>query len=140
MTVVPLPVAQMLHRLIQHNDGIALTPISLTRFHSRAPPGISVVDYLSRITKFTNVEPCCLLILLHYVDRVSEKLPNFTITSLTVHRFVIAAVAAGSKALCDSFCTNGRYAKVGGVNLAEMNVLEKELLQILDWRLTVSAV
>jgi len=131
-------IAHMLERLIQHNDGIALTPNSLTRFHSRAPPGISVHDYLSRITKFTNVEPCCLLILLHYIDKISEKLPTFTITSLTVHRFVIAAVAAGSKALCDSFCTNGRYAKVGGVSLVEMNVLEKELLHVLEWRLTTS--
>jgi hypothetical protein len=130
-------IASMLDRLISHNDGIALTPNALTRFHSRAPPSISVHDYLVRITKFTNVEPCCLLILLHYIDRASEQLPNFTINSLTVHRFTIAAVAAGSKAISDSFCTNGRYAKVGGVSLIEMNVLEKEFLRVLDWRLTV---
>jgi hypothetical protein len=29
---------------------------SLTRFHSRSPPNISVLDYLRRIVKYTNVE------------------------------------------------------------------------------------
>lgn len=28
----------------------------LTRFHSRSPPGISVVDYLRRIVRYTNIE------------------------------------------------------------------------------------
>lgn len=128
----------MLDRLIQHNDLIPLTQTSLTRFHSRAPPGISVHDYLLRITRYTNVEACCLLILLYYIDKITEKLAAFTISSLTVHRFLIAGVACGSKALSDSFCTNGRYAKVGGVSLVEVNLLEKEFLAAIDWRLTVS--
>ncbi|KEI36164.1 uncharacterized protein L969DRAFT_89376 [Mixia osmundae IAM 14324] len=131
-------VASMLTRLIEHNDLIPLTPTSLTRFHSRAPPGISVHDYLVRISRYTNVEPCCLLILLHYIDKICESLPAFTISSLTVHRFVIAGVAVGSKALSDSFCTNGRYARVGGVSMQEMNLLEKEFLAVIDWRLTTT--
>lgn len=127
----------MLDRLIQHNDLIPLTRPSLTRFHSRAPPGISVPEYLLRITRYTNVEACCLMILLHYIDKITERLSAFTISSLTVHRFLIAGVACGSKALSDSFCTNGRYAKVGGVSLVEINLLEKEFLAAIDWRLTV---
>lgn len=129
--------ASMLGRLITHNDRIPLTPTSLTRFHSRAPPAISVRDYLLRIARYTNVEPVCLLILLHYVDKVCTRLPTFTISSLTVHRFVIAAVSVGSKALSDSFCTNGRYARVGGIGVTEMNLLEKEFCEAIDWRLTV---
>lgn len=130
--------ASMLNRLISHNDQIPLQPSYLTRFHSRAPPTISVRDYLLRITRYTNVPSPCLLILLLYVDRISEALPNFTISSLTVHRFIIAGVACSSKALSDSFCTNGRYARVGGVGGQEMNLLEREFLEKLDWRLTVS--
>ncbi|GJN92723.1 hypothetical protein Rhopal_005759-T1 [Rhodotorula paludigena] len=128
----------MLDRLIEHNDRIPLTSTSLTRFHSRAPPNISVRDYLLRIAKFTNVEACCLLILLPYVDKVCARLSSFTISSLTVHRFLIAAVSVGSKALSDAFCTNGRYARVGGVSVVEMNLLEKEFCEALDWRLTTS--
>lgn len=66
----------MLDRLIEHNDRIPLTSNSLTRFHSRAPPNITVRDYLLRIAKYTNVEPCCLLILLPYVDKGKFPLPS----------------------------------------------------------------
>ncbi|SCV73718.1 BQ2448_6148 [Microbotryum intermedium] len=131
-------IASMLDRLIQHNDRIPLTPSSLTRFHSRAPPSINVKDYLVRIARYTNVEPCCLLILLPYVDKVCARMTTFTISSLTVHRFIITGVSVGSKALSDSFCTNGRYARVGGVSIAEMNLLEKELCEAIDWRLTTT--
>lgn len=56
---------------------------------------------------------------------------------MTVHRFIIAAISVGSKALSDAFCTNGRYARVGGISVVEMNLLEKEFCEALDWRLTV---
>ncbi|GAA5986573.1 hypothetical protein JCM11641_003679 [Rhodosporidiobolus odoratus] len=131
-------ISSMLDRLIAHNDRIPLSPDSLTRFHSRAPPNITVRDYLVRIQRYTNVEPCCLLILLPYVDKVCAKMTDFTISSLTVHRFIIAAISVGSKALSDAFCTNSRYARVGGVSIVEMNLLEKEFCDALDWRLTTS--
>lgn len=31
------------------------------------------------------------------------------------------------------------YARVGGISLAELNLLEKEFLNIIDWRLMVTA-
>lgn len=49
-------IADMLQRLITHNDQIPLSPEALTRFHSRTPPAISVLDYLRRIVKYANVE------------------------------------------------------------------------------------
>lgn len=75
----PLLPADMCERLMAHNDQIPLSPLvssvtspnvdgdsvfsseSLTRFHSRSPPNISVLEYLRRIAKYTNVEVrvCC---------------------------------------------------------------------------------
>ncbi|KAJ1305835.1 hypothetical protein OPQ81_010560 [Rhizoctonia solani] len=129
-------IADMLDRLTSHNDQIPLRPEALTRFHSRTPPGISIQDYLKRIVKYTNVERSCLLITLHYIDQICTLLPHFTISSLTVHRFVISSITVSSKALCDAFCTNSHYARVGGIKLIELNVLEREFLAKIDWRLT----
>ncbi|GAA5799330.1 cyclin-domain-containing protein [Helicostylum pulchrum] len=128
-------IADMLGRLIIHNDLIPLTPSNLTRFHSRTPPNISLSDYLRRIVKYTSVEKSCLLILLIYIDRVCELHPHFTVSSLTVHRFLITAVTVSSKALCDSYCTNSHYAKVGGISTQEINALELEFLSLIDWHL-----
>lgn len=130
----------MLNRLIEHNDQVILTADSLTRFHSRAPPQISVLDYLRRIVKYTNLERLPLLSLLAYIDLTCSTLPTFTLSSLTVHRFLISGVTAGSKALCDVFCTNGHYAKVGGIKVGELNALEREFLKVTDWNLCVSFV
>ena len=51
---------------------------------------------------------------------------------------VCAAVVCASKALCDSFSTNGHYARVGGISLVELNMLEKEFLDVIDWKLSCS--
>ena len=75
------PTADMLQRLIEHNDRIPLSPYAigslpssivllttrlsseaLTRFHSRTAPNISVLDYLRRIVQYTKVEVCLLQI------------------------------------------------------------------------------
>lgn len=65
-------------------------------------------------------------------------MPLFVFTSLTCHRFIIAAITVSGKGLCDTFCTNQLYAKVGGITVTELNTLEREFLSIIDWRLMVS--
>ncbi|KAG1760522.1 cyclin-domain-containing protein [Suillus occidentalis] len=130
-----LLIANMLERLIVHNDKIPLLPESLTRFHSRTVPNISVLDYLRRIIKWTKVEKSCLLLTLHYVDQICARIPLFTLSSLTCHRFIISSITVCSKGLCDSFCTNALYARVGGIPVTELNVLEREFLRAIDWRL-----
>lgn len=79
-----------------------------------------------------------LLSLLAYIDLTCQNLPTFTLSSLTVHRFLIAGVTAGSKAQCDVFCTNSHYAKVGGIKVGELNSLEREFLRVTGWALCVS--
>jgi len=63
-------------------------------------------------------------------------MPLFTLSSLTCHRFIIASITVCSKGLCDTFCTNSLYARVGGIPISELNVLEREFLSMIDWRLT----
>jgi len=57
-------------------------------------------------------------------------------SSLTCHRFVITAVSLSSKTLCDTFCTNTHYARIGGITTDELSRLEREFLFAIDWRLT----
>ncbi|KIL68904.1 hypothetical protein M378DRAFT_8329 [Amanita muscaria Koide BX008] len=128
-------IADMLERVMALNDRIALSPESLTRFHSRSAPSIDILDYLRRIVRYTNVEKSCLLVTLCYIDRICARVPLFILSSLTCHRFVIASITASSKGLSDIFCTNSLYAKVGGISVTELNVLEREFLSAIDWQL-----
>jgi len=128
-------ISDMLMELVRLNDGIPLQDGQLTRFHSRAPPGISVKDYLMRLVVHATLPPPILLSMVYYVDRLCALYPAFTISSLTVHRFLITAATVASKGLSDSFWTNSLYARVGGVSVRELALLELEFLRRLDWRI-----
>jgi len=71
----------------------------------------------------------------YYVDRLCALYPAFTISSLTVHRFLITAATVAAKGLSDSFWTNSLYARVGGVSVRELALLELEFLRRLDWKI-----
>ena len=73
--------------------------------------------------------------MVYYLDLLCNRYPVFTLTSLTVHRFLISAATVAAKGLSDSFWTNNTYARVGGVSVRELALLELELLQKLDWRI-----
>jgi hypothetical protein len=73
--------------------------------------------------------------MVYYIDRLCSLYPAFTITTLTVHRFLITAATVAAKGLSDSFWNNTTYARVGGIKLAELGMLELEFLYRVDWRI-----
>ncbi len=77
--------------------------------------------------------------MVYYIDRLCALYPAFNISSLTVHRFLITAATVASKGLSDSFWTNSTYAKMGGVSLRELALLELEFLWRVDWRIVPRA-
>ncbi|RDW84626.1 hypothetical protein BP6252_02216 [Coleophoma cylindrospora] len=128
-------IANMISELIQTNDALPLRTGVLTRFHSRTPPGISVMDYLQRLAKHATLTPPLLLSMVYYIDRLCSLYPAFTITTLTVHRFLITAATVAAKGLSDSFWNNATYARVGGVKVAELGLLELDFLYRVDWKI-----
>ena len=121
--------------LIRLNDRIPLRDGRLTRFHSRAPPGISVADYLQRLIHHATLSPPILLSMVYYIDRLCQLYPIFTINSLTVHRFLITAATVAAKGLSDAFWTNPTYAQIGGIPVSELATLELEFLEKVQWKI-----
>jgi hypothetical protein len=146
-------IADMLVELILINDEVLPKAGILTRFHSRydfpatasqtnlcrAPPTISVRDYLDRLICHATLSPPLLLAMVFYIDRLCLLYPAFTINSLTVHRFLITAATVAAKGLSDSFWTNHTYARVGGVSTKELAMLELDFLDRLDWNIVPKA-
>jgi len=73
--------------------------------------------------------------MVYYIDRLCVLYPIFTISSLTVHRFLITAATVAAKGLSDSFWTNTTYARVGGISVKELALLELDFLQRMDWKI-----
>ncbi|KAF9878580.1 cyclin [Colletotrichum karsti] len=128
-------ISYMLSELIETNDALALRSGSLTRFHSRTAPSISVLEYLNRLAKHATLTPPLLLSMVYYIDRLCSLYPEFTINTLTVHRFLITAATVAAKGLSDLFWNNTTYARVGGVRVAELKLLELEFLYRVDWKI-----
>jgi hypothetical protein len=128
-------ISSMLMELIRLNDQIPLRDGKLTRFHSRAPPGISVSDYLQRLIRHATLSSPILLSMVWYIDKLCNEYSAFTINSLTTHRFLITAATVAAKGLSDSFWTNPTYAQVGGIPVSELATLELEFLKQVKWRI-----
>lgn len=73
--------------------------------------------------------------MVYYIDRLCALYPAFTISSLTVHRFLITAATVAAKGLSDSFWTNPTYARIGGISTSELATLEMEFLHKVQWRI-----
>lgn len=73
--------------------------------------------------------------MVYYIDRLCLLYPAFTVTTLTVHRFLITAATVASKGLSDSFWNNATYARVGGIKIAELGLLELDFLYRVDWKI-----
>ncbi|ORZ12251.1 cyclin-domain-containing protein [Absidia repens] len=119
------------------------SPNIYTCFHARSIPSISIQAYLNRILKYCPCTNECFLAILVYFDRMAKPDPParpvpLRIDSYNVHRLIIAGVMIASKLFSDVFFTNTRYAKVGGLPVSELNVLEVEFLALNEYNLFVT--
>jgi hypothetical protein len=110
----------------------------VTDFHAKTVPSIGIRDYMARLSKFAHCSSECFIFALIYIDRFTEKHPNFVINAFNVHRLFITSLVVATKFFDDRYYNNEYYAKVGGVSNAEINMLEIKFLHSLNYKLHVS--
>lgn len=124
--------------VLTHLASLAGRPQKVTKFHSVRAPQLSIRDYLMRIAKYFQCSRECFVLCLVYIDRIVKLHPEFTICSLNIHRLLVTSVMLAAKFFDDVYYSNAYYAKVGGVRTKEVNTLEAQFLQLIDWRLNVT--
>lgn len=115
-------VSSCLERLLTRED-VETT----TKFHAQAPPAISLMSYLKRIHQYANCSSTCFIVSLIYIDRLCQH-SYLSLSILNIHRIVITAVCLAAKFHDDFYYPNQFYSQVGGISLAELNMLEIEFL------------
>lgn len=101
-------------------------------FHSSRVPSISLWDYVRRFAKYSICSEECFVIAMVLMDRYVCK-TRVPITLRNVHRLYITAMTLSVKLRDDSYYSNAYYASIGGVLNGELNVLELELLDTVQW-------
>eukprot|EP00445_Apocalathium_hangoei_P006527 CAMPEP_0203864294 /NCGR_PEP_ID=MMETSP0359-20131031/14676_1 /ASSEMBLY_ACC=CAM_ASM_000338 /TAXON_ID=268821 /ORGANISM="Scrippsiella Hangoei, Strain SHTV-5" /LENGTH=243 /DNA_ID=CAMNT_0050782003 /DNA_START=60 /DNA_END=791 /DNA_ORIENTATION=+ len=129
--------AAVMERLVSSAKAPQGAAQALTKFHGVRAPGISIGEYVMRIRKFFHCSVECFVLALVYIDRMTKKHPDIVVGHLTCHRIVLCSMMLSAKFQDDVFYKNTFYGKVGGLALAEVNALEKHMLQMMDYRLHV---
>ncbi len=112
-------------------------------------PKISVEKYICRLVRYLNSfhehDPSpdsagmrAILVATLYIDRIREMHPNFILNSMNIHRLLLATTVIANKFLEDDHPTNEFMAGVGGVELKEINNLESELCEGLNFHIFVT--
>ncbi|OBZ88129.1 PHO85 cyclin-like protein psl1 [Choanephora cucurbitarum] len=134
-------ITHLLERITKTNDRLQPKASRHTSpyacFYARAIPTIDIQAYLGRILKYCPCSNECFLSLLVYFDRMSRNSSGLRIDSYNIHRLVITGIMVASKFFSDIFYTNARYAKVGGLPVAELNALELQFLKLNNFNLNV---
>eukprot|EP00929_Paragymnodinium_shiwhaense_P112575 TRINITY_DN80821_c0_g1_i1.p1 TRINITY_DN80821_c0_g1~~TRINITY_DN80821_c0_g1_i1.p1 ORF type:complete len:328 (+),score=57.01 TRINITY_DN80821_c0_g1_i1:235-1218(+) len=116
-------------------------------FDSSVVPPIPIDRYLLRLKTQTRCTDANFVIMLVIMDRLlrgpsqafeDKGASRLVLTLYNVHRLVMTCLLASVKYTEDYVYSNAFYAKAGGLQLKEVNRLERYLLQALDFDLRVT--
>ena len=138
-------IASVLAKILIETDKIS--DHLVTSFSAKSVPGISIKDYLFRIAKCSKCSSESVILALIYIDRLTERHNKFMIKSINIHRYMgsffsnfrllITGIMLAAKFFDDQFYNNEYFAKVGGISNIEMNLLEIEFLNLINFTLYV---
>eukprot|EP00892_Ulva_mutabilis_P000618 jgi/Ulvmu1/10557/UM065_0011.1 len=109
----------------------------LSMFTGKSTPSFSLSSYISRLAQYTGCSAACFLYALSYMLRI-DKQGHARVTVKTIHRMLLTAVVVAIKFIEDHCFINSHYAKVGGVELHELNHMELMMCSLLDFRFTMA--
>lgn len=111
--------------------------ISRTVYDSKNISSLSLYDYITRWTRYTECGSVPVLMAVIYIDRFCIK-TRTEISMTNLHRLALAALLVATK-YADDYCfSNKYYARIGGVSPEELNILEEKFLGDVGWNLFVS--
>jgi hypothetical protein len=114
------------------------SPQLVIRFHAIRAPGMTIPNYLTRLFSYFKCSDACLLTSLVYIDRVLKLHAQFKVSDLSIHRLLAVTLVLSAKFNDDTYYSNSYYAKVCGLTLKELNVLEATFFSLVNWKLQVT--
>ena len=128
-------IANVLTRIVKANDCVEPPR---TIFHSKNIPGISLHNYINRLTHYSKCSPETLVIALIYVEKYITK-QNDELFSRNVHKLFFIGMVVAAKFNDDLKLANDSFAKLGGMSKLDLCILETQFLKDIDFEVYVSS-
>lgn len=109
---------------------------SLTKPFITINPSITIKDYLERLYKYSKMNISTVILLLIYIDRISN-INKFKLTYYIIHKLILSSMVVAIKYNEDDYFSIKYYAKLGGISKAEMINLELYFVTLLNFNLFV---
>lgn len=107
-------------------------------FHALQAPSITPVEYLKRLARYSFCSRSVFVAAFYYLEKIAVmKDVDLRINSLSVHRLLLTSVLLATKVIDDVLYDNAHFAKVGGLDVKELNMLELDMLKVLNFRLYI---
>ena len=97
---------------------------------------ITIKDYLERLYKYSKMNISTVILLLIYIDRISN-INKFKLTYYIIHKLILSSMVVAIKYNEDDYFSIKYYAKLGGISKAEMINLEFYFVTLLNFNLFV---
>lgn len=122
----------------ENSQPLNLQHSAITRkFFSKAPPPISIEDYLVRIHRFCPMSTAVYLATSLYIFRLAVEERAIPVTRRNCHRLLLAGLRVAMKALEDLSYPHAKIARVGGVSEVELARLEISFCFLVGFELVV---
>ena len=103
-----------------------------TIFDIKKIPKISIKKYIRRIVKYAKPEPSSLISALIYLDKICET-QNIVLTKKNIYKLLLICIMLSMKFNEDDVNSNAFFAKVGGIDLENLNPIENQTYKILNF-------
>eukprot|EP01062_Namystynia_karyoxenos_P024191 TRINITY_DN19401_c3_g1_i1.p1 TRINITY_DN19401_c3_g1~~TRINITY_DN19401_c3_g1_i1.p1 ORF type:complete len:308 (+),score=57.90 TRINITY_DN19401_c3_g1_i1:89-925(+) len=121
---------------ITNKSWVILADVSnnISCFDSDSPAGISVADFMRQVEWAVGGDlwPQCLIL----IDQLS-RVTGHPVTDVNVHRLLLTACSIALKQNADGTGVSLALAEAGGIDVADLVMMERVFLGLLDWRVAV---
>ena len=135
-------ISELLNNISEENNSIEVNNNNITinkkikLFMLKKMPSITIRDYLLRLSKYSKISESTLIFILIYIDRLCQKY-KFKINYFNIYKLILTSMILAIKYNEDEFYSTEFYAKLGGITKVELNLMEYEFINLINFNLFV---
>ena len=135
-------ISELLKNICEENKSIEVNNENITinkkikLFMLKKIPSITIRDYLLRLSKYSKISESTLIFILIYIDRLCQKY-KFKINYFNIYKLMLTSMVIAIKYNEDEFYSTEFYAKLGGITKVELNYMEYEFINLINFNLFI---